>query len=1220
MQQNRKHYLVWEAENPIIKSGEIVIAFGFEDGFDRSKVGNGVSTFLNLPYQASKSIPIIPNISALKTYKGPEEEVYVQSVNEYYTKYSNVGKLRNSGTVVVASSVLSNANWVKRLEGKVEASRFDIIPDHRLLGTIATTTATVAVPEIVAEGNSDYLLLTLTTSGVVVKNSILSFRESSQSQIFDVFIEDWYIANDNEVYVRFKNELKRTFPATNLNITITSARPVFNVTDAGVITCPEGVVTANDIGKTLQIQDSYLEAALNTDANFVEYRIPGRLRYNISKITGVTVNAGVATITVSGEIPNVNNSNLQAEVYTNNHDALQTMFYYASFKKSLQVIFPRGTVGFDPYTSVIYPPINATISRSLKVDFNGENIELEGIAGESFWKLCTSDRGFVTKTNRPILGGGSYYANPYVFVLEGSNGVMITDKINFDGPTRTAKGSSGFSGLFTTASGTITGYLSIRNSRNRDTGIFSNIYSVGANNTLYNIQNLQTNIDYFEINMHNFTYKASLDGSSVQTAGGVGVKWSFSGSSNILDVDSGKRWYSIGRTKSTSYITTNVANIGQEVPKIVVISGSNIADIVGNWMSIYDLFESQYIWEEGGNNYQSPMNVYSQDGTTVIGTIRLDRVIIDSGKYKLQLKANATFSSDISGNPFGVRSRTSHYIYGQGAISFDFENYRQLGNGLTFRSEGSTNRPLWAQIRKFKNCQILQSGLRVDQSGGANAPEIWQFEDCLLSMNQSPVSAIYIRTSHVGAANGGTFYDCTFKGGQGGGSVSGRKSFFYNCSGNLVIGVNSRDSEFYNSNKIIIFGNDATTKFIGGSVTYVDRADSIFRNVAFAPDGTVGVYGSFTVSSGFEGPNAIGCSIGDFPFVRAGESIVTNVNRLPVLAANQRTISTGVEHSISGFVYYTYRGAVTNVQQRGAFFIPLGAVDFSVPAFSFPFGNPAGFFYTGNVYDSDVRHGIRFTARNIQTTGVRVRFHDLNVGCPVARGHNTHTIPVGTTLTMRYNKFFQSVCYDKLPTVSLTTKPTIVGARNEFILDSTINNGAGWIYLAEPRTISQTFSLSGLISGNTLDLTTIVGATGQIADGWLDPTLERPYPFSLTLPLTGGGTVTFEAVLGFPASWGAGWIYDNVDEVNTRRIRISNTTRRTLDLTNDGVDVNATGNATIQATIYPQTGWFRHSPDGLIEKLTTALRTAITADCREGYEVFDTSLNQKFTLINGTWI
>lgn len=1209
-QQLRKHYLDWEQTNDILKSGQIGVAFGYGVGRDRTKIGDGVTAWINLPYSTVKQTPHLSTINDLKIYNGNEDRVYVEESGFYFKKVTDKKNLLADDVVLVVSTY-NGDYWLKDLGKFATIEDFGAVADWKEIANVQTDTFTVTVPSLTTDQESNFILVnTFVTGGRVKQKSRLEFKNNNPSASFALFVQDYYVTADDEFYIKFKNTLKDDWSEASLTIDVIAYNPIVSVS-SGVITCPEGYITTEDIGKKIQIEDAYFEKALNTTNGYTDFRTPDAERYSLSTISNVSTVGGVTTVTVTGEIPDVDNTNVRCEVYTNNFDNLQAALYYADFTGEIHISFGSGTYAIDPFDATLYQQ-TPTDAKGLKLQFTNEQVYFTGVPYESYIKLVCNDRDSVTSTYLTTKGKFDQRGTSFMFIITGGKGVFDSNFIGYDAPTRINKGIAGDSQIVRQAAAVSKGQFVIRNSRNRSHGVFASLANFTSNETDYRLN--QTSTDWFELLFENFVYKSYFGGITCQVSEGMGVKWIVKGEYNIIDINSRYLFQSFSpSTGLTSYSTNEVSKLGKTVPRLVVTSGqgttSGYVSLVGNWFGIHHFFDHEP-YDFGSLHDFDTVVIYDTDGITPLGTIALDSVVIDGGEYKFKLKSNATFSTDgITNGTFRVINGTTHYIYGQGAFSVDMENYTQLGNGNTFRAEGSADRPMWAQFRKFKNCVIKQGGLRVDASGGVNASEIWQFEDCKLSMNQPPKNAIYTRTDISSAVNGGTFRDCNFTLSP---SITAAGTF-YNCSGLITLSGDGVNSVFYNSNNIYVFNASAATRFIGGSVQG-SNGGGTFRNVALIPNGAnpaATAYDSFTTS--VSAIDASGCSMGDYRYFGAGSNAYFPLNLLPILHSSTGVSANAVTRStISVSAGTSYRGYTFTSDNNNYSWLKLpydgNEYDVDVAIGVFP-SSICGGAYINSLQDTNIRHGKEITLNFVSgASGLfAIRYHDRNDGIILGRGYGTSIIDVSTLPTIRatYNRNFDSFLFDT-PTVSEgATKPTIFGSRNEFVIDTTINSGGGWKYYCNPKKVVKTISLSGAVSGSIIDLTLIAGSefdTGAtLADGWLDPTLDKPYPMSIELPISGGGTKEFKFDLNAPASISEGVLYAE----DNSYIKIS-PNRQTIDTTNDGITLDTAGNIVIDGTIYTLQDWKRYHPNG-VESLSIAQRNSIASDCLVGYMIYNTT-------------
>ena len=1233
-QQLRKYYAVFEQENTVLESGQIGVAFGYssigESQDVKMKMGDGVTGWNVLPFIVTRATPHLATTANLKVYTGNETRVFVESNGAYYDKVTAIGSLLNDDEVLVVSSY-NGEYWLKDVGENPSITDFGAVADWREIAEEKTDTFSVTVPALDARvanviDTSAYInVTTFGTGGQIGVNSRLEFKPTDTSADFKLEVEDYYVAGADDIYIIFKNMLEEAWTSASVDLTVTIYNPVVEVS-SGVVTLPDGLIDSDDVGKLIQIEDSYLEKATAATSGFTNNRAANASRYSINTITGVSSASGTTTLTLSGETPDVDGTTLRAEVYTNSFDALQAMAYYADVKKRLNVTFPKGTVAIDPFDGDLYTFTSDDQSKGISLPFDGLNLTFSGVPGESYLKCVSNDRSFLTTDydgSTSNEGNADERGFSFMFIGNGNNGVFDSDGVGFDAPVRGGKmGANGCQLVkFDSTDSRIKGRFAIRNSRNRENGVFRSLGSFDTTITDYNLNNLRSNVSRFDFIFENFVYKTWFNGLSAQVNDGIGVNWIVKGEYNVIDINA--RYghpYSIsldGETYSTYEMTQN----GKAAALLTVTSGSNLVTLNGGYLSWYDFFYNGASYSFGSSNhYYTTITVYDSDGTTELGTVTPSEVVIDGGIPKMQLDSNATFTTNgTTTGYFKVEYDTSHYIYGQGALNVDFKNLDMVGNGETFRFEGSTDRPNYALFRRFENVRMFGgTGFRVDNGGGYDAEGLFDVKDSIIVMNQSPEQGKFTNTDINGTVNGGTFIDCQF---------SLEPSIIKNatlkgCSGTVVLsGGSTVTYNIYSPERLGIRTTGAGNLNVeGGALEYLTLTTTPtsvnMNNVAFA--GTDDTYNSFTVGLLPSTQKITGCSLGSIPFYAAGTNTPIELSRLPELDSISGVSTTLVTQSSIGTSSYRGRawGTMPRVVELGSDGNVFTSDDWTnlTTAYGFLYELGSAMFAS-----SDVRHGktIQFTKPAGSTGPVEIRFYDVNTTAIVSRGYQTRAIDKdnGETITATYNKYFQSFLIHDRGDVGEATKPTRVGARDEYVPDTTIDNDAGWKYYCVPKKVTLlSQSISGLVSGNDVDLSTIIGSGATLADGFLDPKLSAPYPMKITLPISGGGTKEFEFDLDMPATIGAGVLFASDDSY----IEIDPTDRYTIDTSNDGMTLDTTGSMDLEGVIYTVQAWKRYSPNGM-EQVTTAQRTGMLSDCLEGYEVYDTDLSAKYIVTGGTW-
>ena len=284
IQINRKHYKVWESENPVLDSGEKGLAFGYGLNKDRIKVGDGITAWNDLEFQPFSDIISFSTIEELKEYDGRGTYFFIEENSSFYSVVTDIGLLKNDNNVLFSSTVNSNI-YLKEISTNASIEDFGAVGYSRDVYDLKTDSFTVAVPEL-QEGETTALLpITLDTGSTISANSSITFSPNSTGA-FALSIDRYVVLGADQLEVEFKNDLKQVFPAGNVTVNIEVKNPVVDVS-SGVITAPNGIFTSDDIGKSLEVQDSYLEASTFTDPNYNDFRNPAQLRYNESVITGI---------------------------------------------------------------------------------------------------------------------------------------------------------------------------------------------------------------------------------------------------------------------------------------------------------------------------------------------------------------------------------------------------------------------------------------------------------------------------------------------------------------------------------------------------------------------------------------------------------------------------------------------------------------------------------------------------------------------------------------------------------------------------------------------------------------------------------------------------------------------------------------------------------------------------------------------------------------------
>lgn len=98
------------------------------------------------------------------------------------------------------------------------------------------------------------------------------------------------------------------------------------------------------------------------------------------------------------------------------------------------------------------------------------------------------------------------------------------------------------------------------------------------------------------------------------------------------------------------------------------------------------------------------------------------------------------------------------------------------------------------------------------------------------------------------------------------------------------------------------------------------------------------------------------------------------------------------------------------------------------------------------------------------------------------------------------------------------------------------------------------------------------------------------------------------------------WLYKANDGVSTYCAYVDNLSGKIVILKNNDITLKATDNLIINGLEVVSENWYRNYEKQGIELLTTTERNAILSECREGYEVYDNELNQRFIKINNNWI